>query len=148
MMWSLHNRGRATWLGLATILIMAYIGQIIPHNHPYPGHAEPRPEPNRHEHHAHHKNHSHHADGESQDSQDPHESAHHHHDLSGHLDTHFLRSFTHDSNPGPDVSLQAVQVHGVRDREPDRADWLELDLWMPASIPIFPLDSRGPPAIG
>jgi hypothetical protein len=150
MMWLRQYRRRASWLGLAAVLLLAYTGQIIPHDHPDPGHAEPLPEPDRHEH---HKNHSHnthdaHSAGEeTQDAQESPESAHHHHDLDGHLDTHFLRIFTHALNSGPDVALTVIEIRGLRDREPDRANWLELDLWMPASIPIFPLDSRGPPAI-
>ena len=123
------------------ILLILYVCHIVPHDHPDPGRAEHHAAP------VPHANHSHPDDQNAEDGTDLPKPAHHH-DLAQHVDSHFLRALSHELNPVSDFALQVVQFHTGPENEPTGAEWIDPDRWLPASIPISPLDSRAPPLLG
>jgi len=135
-----RKRARTRWLDLTLILLVFYVCQIVPHNHPDPGHDEhpaalvP------------HANHSHPADRNTEDGTDLPRPAHHH-GFTQHVDSHFHRALSHELNPVSNVALQVVQFRPGPENEPNRTEWIDPGGWFPASIPISLLDSRAPPLV-
>ncbi|MCK5711420.1 MAG: hypothetical protein KAI25_01750, partial [Hyphomicrobiaceae bacterium] len=136
-----QKRARTRWIGFVVILLPMYVCQVVPHDHPDPGHVENHAVPTP------HANHSHRTDVNEEDTPDLPKPAHHH-DLAQHVDSHFLRALSHQLNPVSDFALQVVQFRPGPENEPNRAEWIDPDRWLPASIPISPLDSRAPPLLG
>jgi hypothetical protein len=137
----LRKQARTSGLGLTAILLVLYISHLVPHDHADPGHAEHHAAP------VSHANHSHPADQNTEDGTDLPEPTHHH-DLTQHIDSHLLRGLSHELNPVSDFALRVEQFRPGPENEPKRAEWTDPGRWLPASIPISPLDSRAPPPLG
>jgi hypothetical protein len=136
---------RVGWLFLTAGLLVLYFCQIVPHDHRGSGHADQHSE--HHDVPIAHAHHSHSDDHDTNDETDRPEPAHHH-DLAQHIDSHFIRAVSLERNIHPESALQVAQIHMVSDEEPAMERWNDLDIWIPETIPIFPLDSRAPPLHG
>jgi hypothetical protein len=139
------NRARPGWLYLTAVLLVLYVCQIVPHDHSESGHPD---------HHSEHHDapipqghHSHPQDIDTNDETSQPWSAHHH-DLAQHVDSHFLRTPSHELKINPDFFSQVAQLRPISEDEPIRARWSDVETWVPDTIPIFPLDSRAPPVRG
>ncbi len=139
------KRTRAGWLYLSVVVLVLYVCQIIPHDHSETGQAD-----HYSEHHGvpipqGHHSHSHDLEIEDETGQ-PWPA--HHHDLTQHVDSHFLRTLSHGLNINPEFALQVVQLRPISDDDSTPARWSDIDIWVPDTIPGFPLDSRAPPVRG
>ena len=114
------------WLGLVLILPLMYLYQLVPHTHAAHQHDQ------SHEAQVPHTNHSH-DDNET----DLPESAHHHHALTNHLDTHISLLHNPRSSPDTGISIGVVtEDHWIFFREPQ--------FWAPDLLVPPP---KGPPNV-
>jgi hypothetical protein len=137
---------RSSWLYVTVVvLVCLFVCQIIPHDHSGAESADHRSE--HHEAPVPHSHHSHsHDDDTGGESNTPWSA--HHHDLTQHVDPHFLRTLSQDHDIDNDSALRIAELHPVIESDPVRTRWSDVDAWVPETIPILPLDSRAPPARG
>ncbi len=142
MLASWKHRAGTGWLGLALILPLLYLYQVVPHDHDVPEHAEPHSTP------IHHANHSH-ADSEHSDHPadppDQEHHQHHHHTLGQHLDFHLHRTLSQRPITPSGTALQVSSIILDGDSASSQARPGEPESFISDQTTISPFDPRGPP---
>ena len=134
---------RAGWLSLTVLLVTLYVYQIFPHEHCEPEqthhHSEHHDTPSPHAHHPHHD------DRDLTDETDqPWPS--HHHDLAQHVDSPLLRTSPKEVDHKPAPVVAAERLLPESEDDSNQTNWADDETGVADTIPILPLDSRGPPA--
>jgi hypothetical protein len=136
-MLSRYRKSRHTiGLGFVALTALVYLYQLVPHAHALTQDLDSS------EHDAVHATHTHSHDNEEATSQD---EAHHHHDLSQHLDFHSSRNSSRGIEFRTDLSIDLVSIDPVSGTS-SSFDWMpEQKADLPTTIVLSNSNPRAPP---